>query len=221
MAAQTLSQLPFTSQAGLAFGVPLADKYRPHEINSFLGLEKPKKIMQKFAANPRAAAFLFCGPSGTGKTTMSLALCEAIHGELIHIPSQHCSVAELEESLARTQYVPMTGKKFWFVLVDEADQMTEKAQLALLSKLDSTGRIENTVFVFTCNDTERLEKRFLSRCLTVEFSSYGLNGNLTAFLREVWLAEGGTEENAPNFARVACGNVRESLMRLECALLEI
>jgi replication-associated recombination protein RarA len=221
MAAQTLSQLPFTSQAGLAFGVPLADKYRPHEINSFLGLEKPKKIMQKFAANPRAAAFLFSGPSGTGKTTMSLALCEAIQGELIHIPSQHCSVGELEESLARTQYVPMMDKKFWFVLVDEADQMTEKAQLALLSKLDSTGRIENTVFVFTCNDTERLEKRFLSRCLTVEFSSYGLNGNLTAFLREVWLAEGGTEENAPNFSRVACGNVRESLMRLECELLSI
>ena len=152
---------------------------------------------------------------------MALALCEAIQGELIHIPSQHCSVAELEESLSRTQYVPMTGRKWWFVLVDEADQMTEKAQLALLSKLDSTGRIENTVFVFTCNDTERLEKRFLSRCLTVEFSSYGLNGNLTTFLKEVWLAEGGTEENAPNFARMACGNVRESLAKLEIELLSV
>ena len=99
--------------------------------------------------------------------------------------------------------------------------MTEKAQLALLSKLDSTGRIENTVFVFTCNDTERLEKRFLSRCLTVEFSSYGLNGNLTAFLKEVWLAEGGTEENATNFGRMACGNVRESLAKLEIELLSV
>ena len=115
----------------------------------------------------------------------------------------------------------MTGKKFWFVLVDEADQMTEKAQLALLSKLDSTGRIENTVFVFTCNETEKLERRFLSRCLAVEFSSYGLNGNLTTFLREVWLAEGGTTENAPDFKRIACGNVRESLMRLEVEKLSI
>lgn len=205
----------------LSFPAPLADKYRPREISGFLGLDKPKKIMAKFAANPRPAAFLFSGPSGTGKTTLALALCDAIQGELIHIPSQHCSVAELEESLSRTQYVPMGGKRFWFVLVDEADQMTEKAQLALLSKLDSTGRIENTVFVFTCNDTERLEKRFLSRCLTVEFSSYGLNGNLTAFLKEVWLAEGGTEENAPNFTRLACGNVRESLSKLEIELLSI
>ena len=120
-----------------------------------------------------------------------------------------------------TQYVPMAGKKWWFVLVDEADQMTDKAQLALLSKLDSTGRIEGCVFVFTCNDTDRLEPRFLSRCLTVEFSSYGLNGNLVEFLREVWLKEGGTEQNIPNFARKACGNVRESLARLEVELLSI
>ena len=205
----------------LTFPQSLADKYRPRQVSGFLGLDKPKKIMANFIANPRAAAFLFSGPSGTGKTTLALALCDGIQGELIHIPSQHCSVVELEESLSRTQYFPMTGKKWWFVLVDEADQMTEKAQLALLSKLDSTGRIENTVFVFTCNDTERLEKRFLSRCLTVEFASYGLNGNLTAFLKEVWLAEGGTEENAPNFARMACGNVRESLAKLEIELLSM
>jgi replication-associated recombination protein RarA len=221
MPTNTLAFPSLQQQSGLGFPAPLADKYRPRQISRFIGLEKPKKIIERFAANPKAAAFLFSGPSGTGKTTLALALCDEIQGELIHIPSQHCSVAELEESLSRTQYVPMTGKKFWFVLVDEADQMTEKAQLALLSKLDSTGRIGNTVFVFTCNDTERLEKRFISRCLAIEFSSYGLNGNLTAFLKEIWLAEGGTEENAPNFARIVCGNVRESVMRLEVELLSI
>jgi len=52
-----------------------------------------------------------------------------------------------------TQYAPVAGKRFWFVLVDEADQMTDKAQLALLSKLDSTGRIDGCVFVFICNST--------------------------------------------------------------------
>ena len=221
MSENTLTPSASQQQSNLGFPAPLADKYRPRQISGFLGLEKPRKIMERFAANPRAAAFLFSGPSGTGKSTMALALCEAIHGELIHIPSQHCTVPELEDALHRTQYVPMAGKKFWFVLVDEADQMSDKAQLALLSKLDSTGRIENCVSVFTCNDTERLEKRFLSRCLTVEFSSYGLNGNLTTFLREVWLAEGGTEENAPNFARLASGNVRDSLSRLEVELMAV
>jgi DNA polymerase III delta prime subunit len=179
--------------------------------------------LANFARNPRSAAFLFTGPSGTGKTTMALALCDAIAGELIHIPSQHCTVAELEESLRMTQYVPMAGKRFWFVLVDEADQMTDKAQLALLSKLDSTGRIDGCVFVFTCNATERLEARFLSRCLQIEFSSYGMAVDIATYLEKVWHAEGGNG-NGPDFARLAkeCrNNVRDCLGRLEVELLAL
>lgn len=152
---------------------------------------------------------------------MALALCEAIQGELIHVPSQHCTVAELEEALYRTMYVPMMGKGFWFILVDEADQMTDKAQLALLSKLDATGFPQNTVFVFTCNDTDRLEPRFLSRCMMIEFSSYGMSGEITTFLGRVWKAEGGNG-NCPDLTRLAKetrNNVRDCLMRLEVELL--
>lgn len=154
---------------------------------------------------------------------MALALCDAIGGELIHIPSSHCTVAELEESLRMTHYVPMAGKKFWFILVDEADQMTEKAQLALLSKLDSTGRIEGCVFVFTCNSTDRFEARFLSRCLTVEFSSYGMSDAICEYLDGVWHAEDGNG-NCPNLKRLVAethNNVRESLMRLELELMAL
>ena len=125
------------STPSLPFPQPLAEKYRPRAIAEFIGLERQKRIIANFSRNPRSAAFLFTGPSGTGKTTMALALCDAISGELIHIPSQHCTVAELEESLRMTQYIPMAGKRFWFVLVDDADQMTDKAQLALTPHLES------------------------------------------------------------------------------------
>jgi hypothetical protein len=56
--------------------------------------------------------------------------------------------------------------------------MTNAAQLALLSKLDSTDPASNTIWIFTANDTERLERRFLSRCKVLEFSSYGLAGEM-------------------------------------------
>ncbi len=59
------------STPALAFPQPLAEKYRPHAIADFLGLEKPKRILASFARNPRSAAFLFTGPSGTGLAMLS------------------------------------------------------------------------------------------------------------------------------------------------------
>ncbi|HVB59193.1 MAG TPA: AAA family ATPase [Candidatus Acidoferrales bacterium] len=208
-------------QPSLAFPQSLAEKYRPRRMVDFIGLDKQRKILAKLAAQPFASAWLFVGPSGTGKTSLALALADEIHAELIHIPSQHCTVAELEESLRMTQYVPMAGKTFWLVLVDEADAMSDKAQLALLSKLDATGMRDNCIFIFTCNATDRLEARFLSRCRVLEFSTYGLNGNLVSLLRRVWKAEsnGATEPNLERLSRDAKNNVRESLMRLELELM--
>ncbi len=47
------------SQAGLAFPTALAEKYRPHVLNEFVGLEKPKKILTKLAEAPYPSAWLF------------------------------------------------------------------------------------------------------------------------------------------------------------------
>ena len=121
------------SQAGLAFPTALAEKYRPHALNDFVGLEKPKKILAKFAEAPYPSAWLFLGPSGTGKTSMALAFCETIHGELHHIPSQQCTVENIDSVVRQCHYVPSTGKSFHAVLVDEGDRMSKAAQLALLS----------------------------------------------------------------------------------------
>jgi DNA polymerase III gamma/tau subunit len=109
------------------------------------------------------------------------------------------------------------------VLADEADQMTNAAQLALLSKLDSTDPASNTIWIFTANDTERLEHRFLSRCKDLEFSSYGLAGEIAAYLDKVWHAEGGNG-NPPDLERMAKdsrNNVRDCLMRLEVDLMPL
>jgi DNA polymerase III gamma/tau subunit len=212
----------FAAQAGLNFPASLSEKYRPRALEDFVGLEKARKVLAKFAANPFPnAAFLFVGPSGTGKTSMALALCEAIGGELHHIPSQSCNVASVEEVTRMCHYVPRNNT-LHVVLVDEADAMTPQAQLAFLSKLDSTAFPPQTVFVFTANDTERLQDRFLSRCMQLQFSSHGMAKDAASLLERIWLAETGTAENAPNFLRIVQdgkNNVRDAVNSLQVELL--
>ncbi|MCZ6490297.1 MAG: AAA family ATPase [Acidobacteria bacterium] len=156
-------------------------------------------------------------PLLTGKTTMALALAKAIKAELVHVPSQKCTAAMVDGLRQRCAYIPMFAT--WrIVLVDEADRMTENAQLALLSLLDATDAPAKTIWIFTCNDTEGLEKRFLSRCIQIPFSSYGLNGAGSSFLQGVWEAEKGAMRQPslidPDFARIlknSGNNLRDAL----------
>lgn len=206
------------------FPQPLTEKYRPRSIGAFVGLDKIKKIMGRLAAQPFNSAWLFIGPSGTGKTTMALALAEAVPAELHHIPSQECNLENIERVRRTCQYVPMAGKLFHLILIDEADRMSDAAQVSLLSKLDSTNFPPNTIFVFTCNDSSRLEPRFLSRCRVLEFSSYGISKDASALLEKVWDCETDNPVERPNFARIvkeANNNIRESLMRLETEIMSV
>jgi replication-associated recombination protein RarA len=205
-----------------AFPVSLSDKYRPTTIAAFVGLEKAKKIMTKFAARPYQSSWLFVGPPGVGKTSMALALASQIGAEVHHIPSQKCNAQAIDDVCRTCAYVPLSGG-FHLVIVDEADRMTPAAQLALLSKLDATDQAPNTIWIFTCNETGALEPRFLSRCRVIEFSSYGMAGEIADYLKLVWHSEGGNGD-CPDLSRLAKetrNNVRDCLMRLEVELMAI
>lgn len=193
----------------------LTEKYRPLKISEFVGLDKAKKLCSKLASEPFDSAWLFVGASGTGKTTIALALAEEMNAELHHIPSQNCTVEEIKKTRAKLAYCPAIGKRAHLVLIDEADQMSSQAQLALLSMLDSTNRPQNTVFIFTCNETERFENRFLSRCGVIEFSSYGIAKGAIDLLTRIWNSE--CNASAPNFARI----VKESNNNIRAALMEL
>jgi DNA polymerase III gamma/tau subunit len=210
-------------QADLTFPQSLAEKYRPARIADFIGLDRPKKVLTAFCKRPVSGAWLFVGPSGVGKSTMAMALATELQAELHKIPSQKCNAQGIEDTVRRCWYAPMTPGGFHVVLADEADQMTDAGQLSLLSKLDSTDPAPNTIWIFTANDTERLERRFLSRCKVLEFSSYGLAGEIAAYLNRVWHAEG-SNGNGPDFERLAKdsrNNVRDCLMRLEVELMAL
>jgi len=96
--------------------------------------------------------------------------------------------------------------------------MSIGAQMSLLSMLDSTNRAPNTIFIFTCNETLKLQDRFLSRCGVVEFSSYGVAKEAADMLARVWGNEVAADVPAPNFQRIvkeSNNNIRAALMQLQ------
>lgn len=161
-------------------------------------------------------------PPGVGKTSMALALAAEIGAEIHHIPSQKCNAQAIDDTCRMCAYVPLSGG-FHLVIVDEADKMTPAAQLALLSKLDATDAPPCTIWVFTCNATEGLEPRFLSRTRQLEFSSYGMANDAARLLDSIWQREA-RGATPPNFARIvkeSANNLRDALMYLETELLAV
>lgn len=204
----------------LAFPQSLSEKYRPRKVADFIGLEKQRKILSKLTANPFASAWLFVGASGTGKTSIALAIAAELGAEVHHIGSQQCKIETLEATVRQCNFVPLSGG-FHVVICDEADAMSDAAQKYLLSKLDSSEPVPNTIWIFTSNATDKLEARFLSRCRVLEFSAYGLNGDLVTLLRRVWQAETNSAPE-PNWKTITAGNnVRGSLHALETEMMSL
>jgi DNA polymerase III gamma/tau subunit len=214
-------------QSGFVFSdcaASLSEKYRPHSFEDFIGLDKIRRQLTNFVARPmRNTAFLFSGPSGTGKTSAGIALCEALRAELHHIPSQQCNLANIEDTVRQCHYVPKNAT-FHVILVDEIDAASKAAQMALLSKTDATAFPPATVFVFTCNQTDGLEPRFLSRCIQLDFSSHGIADSAAKLLEKIWDREAGQTADKPNFLRIvrdSKNNIRDAINSLQGELLAL
>lgn len=236
---QEAMEFALPEQPGISFPLSLAEKYQPRHISDLVGLDQPTKILSALAANPRPCAMLFVGAPGIGKSVAGLCFADDLGGALVHISSQKCDVATLDELRDRFAYCP-PGGKFWVCLVDEADQMSAKAQVQLLSRLDSTASLRPTfggaavrgeqppiIWIFTANGLGKngiipppsLEPRFLSRCMVIPFRPLDRE-TIAAYLRTIWEREGGSEMPGEYFDFMATGGgIRDALMRLQVDLL--
>jgi replication-associated recombination protein RarA len=228
MESQPILQQFSTDSPTFAFPKSLADQYRPRTIAGFAGLDKQRRMLANFCKHPRECAFLFYGASGVGKTSMAFAMAAELNAEVHHIGSQECKLDVLQDTVRQCYYVPrgstVERPTFHVIICDEADAMSDAAQKYLLSKLDAAQPVPGTIWVFTANAIDRLEPRFQSRCMMLEFSTYGMAESVIEYLAKVWIQQGGTEANCPNLKKLVTNtqcNVRAALQSIELTLMAI
>jgi replication-associated recombination protein RarA len=210
------------------FPESLTDRYRPRRVDDFCGIPQVKTVLKNFLKNPRSSVWLFFGPSGRGKTRMGMAIRDYLNAELHHIPSRNCDKQTIEETVSMCHRVPWVmfgpgaGKpcRFHLILVDEIDRASPVAQDSLLSLTDETAFPPQTIFIFTANDTERLEPRLLSRMHRLNFDAEGMNTALPKYLARVAAKEKCKAKlDFSRLARDVDYNVRDALMKLEIELM--
>jgi replication-associated recombination protein RarA len=204
---------------------PLCEKYRPRRIAEFIGLEKPKRVLQKYSANPFDMAWLFVGPTGTGKTAMALALATEIAAKVHLMPAPGCTREKLDSVCEKCMGFPGGKYKKHLVLVDQADRLSQRIQTDLRSGLEGVSRLQDVVWVFTAATSDGLDPGFVSRCMKVTFSTYGISKEAAAFLENIWDIEVPDRRQArPNFARIvkeSNNDIRTALNRLETNLMNV
>ncbi len=177
--------------------IALYQKYRSSTFDEVVGQEYVVRSIQNAVRNHKTGhAYLFCGPRGTGKTTMARLLaksvncehpeiapcgecenCKAaingIHPDIIEInAANETHVEDIRELIERSSLAPMMGKNKVYI-IDEVHQLSSAASSALLKTLEEPPA--NVIFVLATTDPQKLLPTIISRCQRFDFTKVRLD----------------------------------------------
>ena len=215
-------------------------KYRPTTFSDVVGQEHIERTLKNaIEQNKVSHAYLFCGPRGTGKTTMARILAKALMCEKAPTidpdgtcpeceaiaQGTHPDVYELdaasrtgvdnvrEEIISRVNYAPTRGA--WKIyIIDEAHMLTVPAFNALLKTLEEPPA--HVMFILCTTDPQQVPGTIQSRCQRFDFHRIS-NEAIVSRLGAICVEEGVDFEGEALdlIAYRAEGGMRNALTALE------
>ena len=209
--------------------------FRPTTLNDVVRQEHIVTVLKnQIQTNKVGHAYLFCGPRGTGKTSIAKIFAQAINCETPQdgSPCGKCSackalkdpsnldileidaasnngVDEMRDLREKVQYPPVAGK-YKVYIVDEVHMLSSGAFNALLKTLEEPP--SHAVFILATTEAHKIPATILSRCMRFDFKLIPQE-DLESRLRYVFDSIGKKydAEAISAIARAGAGSVRDML----------
>ena len=168
-------------------------KYRPVTFDEVVGQQAIIQTLKNAVDQDRIAhAYLFCGPRGTGKTSIAKIFARMLnctsqqhdkpcghcmncqmalnnsHPDIIEIDAaSNNGVDEVRRLIDRVKYAPMQGK-YKIYIIDEVHMMTTGAFNALLKTIEEPPA--HVIFIFATTEPNKVISTIISRCQRFDFT---------------------------------------------------
>ncbi len=209
--------------------------FRPSTFDEVVRQEHIVRILKNQIASDKVGhAYLFCGPRGTGKTTLAKIFARAINCEtpVNASPCGKCAtcraladganldvseidaasnngVDEMRDLREKVQYPPVAGR-YKVYIIDEVHMLTQSAFNAVLKTLEEPPR--HAVFILATTEPQKIPATILSRCMRFDFKLIP-QSDLEELIKSVFRRTGKEYEDAAvaAIARAGAGSARDSL----------